>query len=216
MSKWQNRIVGNDTVNPEELCANPRNWRIHPQHQQDALHGLLGDVGWVQNILVNRRTGYVVDGHARVALALRHGQAAVPVTYVDLADDEEALVLASLDPIGSLAVADTEHLEALLREVTTGDAAVQELLAGLAERSGIVPPEFDDPAEHWVGMPEFGQDDLMPAKQVIVNFASEADVLAFGRLVEQNVTMTTKSVWWPAVEKRRLRDFAYVGSDDAA
>ena len=37
--------------------------------------GALDDaVGWVQQVLVNRRTGFVVDGHARVALALSRGE----------------------------------------------------------------------------------------------------------------------------------------------
>jgi hypothetical protein len=34
--------------------------------QEAALAGILGQVGWVQQVLVNRRTGHVVDGHLRV------------------------------------------------------------------------------------------------------------------------------------------------------
>ena len=52
---------------------------------------------------MNRRTGYVIDGHARVALALTRKEASVPVLYVDLSPDEERLVLATFDPIGALA-----------------------------------------------------------------------------------------------------------------
>ncbi len=66
---WRSRIVGSGEEAPDQLLANPANWRVHPEAQQDALAGLLGQVGWVQQILVNRRTGHVVDGHLRVALA---------------------------------------------------------------------------------------------------------------------------------------------------
>ena len=99
---WRNRITASGEEAPDQLLANPANWRIHPKAQQDALAGALDAVGWVQQVLVNRRSGFVVDGHARVALALSRGEAAVPVLYVDLDADEEALVLATLDPIGAM------------------------------------------------------------------------------------------------------------------
>ncbi len=107
---------------PDQLLANPANWRIHPKTQQDALAGALDAVGWVQQVLVNKRTGFVVDGHARVALAISRGEPTVPVLYVDLAPDEEALVLATLDPIGAMAGRDDEKLKALLADVTVDDA----------------------------------------------------------------------------------------------
>lgn len=139
MSAWHNKIVGYGEEAPDQLLAHPQNWRIHPKHQTDALAGVLRDVGIVQNIIVNRRTGYVVDGHARVALALRDGQASLPVTYVDLSEAEEAEILTTLDPISAMAAAEAAKLEELLREVSTGEAAVQAMLDGLAQQHGIVP-----------------------------------------------------------------------------
>ena len=34
---WVNRIVGTGEEAPDQLLANPRNWRVHPKAQQDAL-----------------------------------------------------------------------------------------------------------------------------------------------------------------------------------
>ena len=42
----------------------------------------------------------------------------MPVLYVDLDPEEEALVLATLDPIGAMAGRDDEKLQALLADVT--------------------------------------------------------------------------------------------------
>lgn len=164
MSTWKNRIVGHGEEAPDQLLANPRNWRIHPRHQQHALTGVLREVGWVQQVVVNRRTGFVVDGHLRVALAISEHQPSVPVLYVDLSDEEEALVLATLDPIGAMARADKEQLDALLRDVQTGEAAVQELLASLADEAGLyrgvidveeqpVPDAADRLREQWQTAP---------------------------------------------------------------
>lgn len=136
MTTWRNRIVGHGEADPEQLLANPLNWRIHPKAQQDALAGVLDEVGWVQSVTVNQRTGFVVDGHLRVALALRREEKAVPVVYVDLSPEEEAEVLATLDPIGALAVADAAKLDELLQDVQSGSAAVQAMIAELAEKAG--------------------------------------------------------------------------------
>jgi hypothetical protein len=89
--KWRNRIVGHGTVDAATLLANPRNYRLHPENQQQALSGVLDQVGWVQSIIVNQRSGFVVDGHMRAALAISRGES-VPVTYVDLSEAEEALI----------------------------------------------------------------------------------------------------------------------------
>ncbi len=134
---WRNRIIGDGEEAPDQLLANPRNWRVHPKAQQEALTGVLDEVGWVQRVIVNQRTGYVLDGHARVAMAITREEPTVPVVYVDLSPDEEALVLATYDPLGSLAVAGRESLDALLREVRSEQAPVQEMLANLAERAGL-------------------------------------------------------------------------------
>ena len=150
---WRNRIVGSGEEVPNQLLANPGNWRVHPKAQQDALAGALDQVGWVQQVLVNQRSGFVVDGHARVALALTRGEATVPVLYVDLDPEEEALVLATLDPIGAMADRDSAKLEELLAGVTVDDAGLQRLLADLAgPRKGLVDPDEvpDVPDEPYV------------------------------------------------------------------
>lgn len=143
MSSWKNRIVGHGEESPEQLLANPRNFRIHPKTQQDAVAGVLEEVGWVQSVIVNRTTGHLVDGHLRVSIALRDDEPTIPVVYVDLSADEEALILATLDPLAALAGTDRQKLEELLSEVGTGSADVQALLAGMARDAGIASPNFD-------------------------------------------------------------------------
>src|SRR6266508_3820607 len=111
---WKNRIVGHGDVAPADLIPNPRNWRTHPSEQQRALSGALAEVGWVAEVLVNRTTGHVVDGHLRIGLALDRHEPSVPVTYVELTEDEERLVLATLDPLAAMADAESTALAELL------------------------------------------------------------------------------------------------------
>jgi len=140
-TRWQNRIVGEDMVDADQLLANPTNWRIHPKHQQAALTGVLDNVGWVQRVIVNQRTGHVIDGHLRASLAISRGEQ-VPVIYVDVDEDEERLILATLDPLAAMAATDAEMLEDLLRglgdtPLVQDDEGLRELLGAIAGAAGI-------------------------------------------------------------------------------
>ena len=147
---WRNRIIGDGYEAPDQLLANPLNWRVHPLHQQEKLEGVLSEIGWIQRVIVNRATGHVIDGHARVGLAISRGEPLVPVLYVDLTLEEERLVLATLDPIGALAGTDRQVLDALLAEVSSQGGAVQRLLDDLARDNALADtlhglPSGDDP-----------------------------------------------------------------------
>lgn len=120
---WQNRIVGHGEEAPDQLLANPKNWRIHPATQEAALVATLDMVGVVQGVIVNRSTGHVVDGHLRVALAIRREEPSIPVTYVELTEAEEALVLATFDPLTELVTTDHQKLGELF-DVLEADARV--------------------------------------------------------------------------------------------
>ena len=143
----RNRIVGHGEEDPASFVANPRNWRIHPKEQADALGAALAEVGWVQSVIVNRRSGFLIDGHLRVLEADRLGAKSIPVGYVDLSDEEEAKAIATLDPLAAVAATDSEKLKDLLAEIEAEQPALQAMLDDLAERSGLgsSASEEDDP-----------------------------------------------------------------------
>ena len=151
---WTNRIVGAGTVRAGDLLANESNWRIHPLTQQEALGGVLNEVGWVTQVVVNRRSDEawgekrnietLVDGHLRVMLALGSGEdAEVPVTYVDLLPHEEALILATFDPLSAMAVADTEQLGALLQEIAAADEEALRVVQFIARSDEALAAAFE-------------------------------------------------------------------------
>jgi hypothetical protein len=197
MAEWRNRIVGYSEEAPDQLLANPKNYRTHPATQADALRGVLDGVSVVQNVLANKRTGYLIDGHLRVMEALKAGRPSIPVTWVDLSEAEEATILATLDPLAALAGTDAAQLEALLHEVDTDSPALAAMLDALAQRAGIVEGEPVDPADLWKGMPEFEQEEIEAYKTIKVHFTTRDDYEAFARLVEQSLTEQTRSIWYP-------------------
>lgn len=135
---WANRITGHGLEDPQQLLANPRNWRVHPRAQQDALAGALDEIGFVKSVTVNQRTGFVLDGHLRVALAISRSEPSVPVEYVDLSEQEEAIALATLDPIAAMAAADRRARAELLADLSAAAPGLQELLD--RHRAEVGPP----------------------------------------------------------------------------
>ena len=147
-ASWVNRIVGSDVVPAASFAPNPANWRQHPLGQRDAMGGVLGEVGWVGQALVNLRNSpewgeaagvaTMIDGHLRVAMALdRDPQTPVPRLLVDLTPDEEALVLATFDPISAMATANATLIESLLSGLHTNSEAVSKLLSEVAGNNGF-------------------------------------------------------------------------------
>ena len=128
---WEDRILGYEpAVDPTQLLAHELNARRHPGAQRDALRESLGRVGWVDVVKVNQRTGKVVDGHARVEEAITAG-VTVPVLYVDLEEEEERFVLATLDPISAMATYDHEIMGQLIDGLAIEAEGLSELLDGL-------------------------------------------------------------------------------------
>lgn len=196
---FRSRIVGHGEEAPDQLLANPANFRIHPKAQQDALAGVLKEVGYVQSVVVNQITGHLIDGHLRVSLALRENQATIPVVYVELTPAEEALVLATFDPISGLAVTDKEKLTELLQEVSTSSAEIESLLTQLSvSPDGMSTEEkFDE----WGGMPEFTNDNLQGYRSLIVHFDKPEDFDAFAKLIGQDLSPKAKAIWYPKQER---------------
>ena len=75
--------------------------------------------------------GHVVDGHLRIELALARREPTVPVTYVELSEDEERLVLATLHPLATMAEAERDQPAALLAGLEPEDEALRALLDDL-------------------------------------------------------------------------------------
>lgn len=144
----KNAIVGHGEEPPDALLANPFNYRQHPPWQRAALLAQMREVGWIQRVIVNQRSGHLIDGHLRVELALARGEPAVPVLYVDLDDAQERLALATLDPLSALAEPDQGMLNELLAGLPAyDDPDLAALLADLAGAQALDEEPEPDPRD---------------------------------------------------------------------
>jgi ParB-like chromosome segregation protein Spo0J len=130
-------------VPASDLKPNPKNWRTHPKAQQDALRGVLAEVGLADACLARELPDgslMLIDGHLRAETL---GDGEVPVLVLDVNEAEADKLLATLDPLAAMAESDAAKLDQLLRNVDTGSEALQQLIAATAEDAGVVPPNFE-------------------------------------------------------------------------
>lgn len=133
-NQWDNRIQKYSTQPASQFTAHPNNPRIHPQEQRKAVNASLNTLGWVAPVVVNARTGYLLDGHERLWQALAQGEdTPVPFVEVDISEEEERQFLATFDFITYLATFDKENLKFLVDNIETDDAEIENLLDALSE-----------------------------------------------------------------------------------
>lgn len=124
----RDRIKELRRVKASELRPHPKNWRTHPATQQDALRGVLAEIGYAGALVARELADgalELIDGHLRAETT---PDMEVPVLVVDLNDAEAAKLLAVHDPLAGMAEVNEEVLAELLADVETQNDAVQALL----------------------------------------------------------------------------------------
>ena len=147
--KIRDRIKELRRVRASELLPNPKNWRVHPKAQVQALHALLSEVGYADALIARELPDgrlQLIDGHLRAETT---PDEIVPVLVLDVTEEEADKLLLTLDPLAGIAEADTRRLRELLETVRYDDHAVEELLKRTAGNRvwQILHPEEIDEAE---------------------------------------------------------------------
>lgn len=147
----RDRIKDFRRVRADQLRPHPRNWRTHPKAQQDAMRGVLAEIGYADALLARELPDgslQLVDGHLRAEIA---PEALVPVLVLDVDEAEALKLLATLDPLAAMADSDAQMLHALVADVETGNRAVRAMLdrlaaddpvAGASAQDVIIPATF--------------------------------------------------------------------------
>ncbi len=162
----------------ELAIPNPKNWRTHPQHQKDALKGVLDEIGYADALLVREMAGgqyQLIDGHLRAETTPNQE---VPVLILDLDEKEAELLLSTLDPIGALAGANDDLLASLVENIETDNIALKEMFVKIGQQTSLENLDCNDKEIHSIDIPE--------VFQIIVNCEDEDEQRAvFEQLVSE-------------------------------
>jgi hypothetical protein len=167
--KIRDRIKDFRRVKASLLRPHPSNWRTHPTAQQDALRGVLAEIGYAGALLARELPDgslELIDGHLRAETT---PEAEVPVLVLDLDQREAAKLLALHDPLAGMAEANQDVLTELLGQVETESDAVQQLLDQMLGVPEPLPDEDDAVANA-------GTNATIPeAFQVVIECRDEAE-----------------------------------------
>lgn len=136
-NRYEIRIKEYKLIKASELVPNEENFRIHPGLQQDAIRGIMGDVGWVDAVKVYETSDgqyKLIDGHLRQGL---EPDDMIPVLVTDINEEEARKILASHDHIATLATIDEDKLQALVHSIHTDDAALDAMIESLKKEAKI-------------------------------------------------------------------------------
>lgn len=133
----RDRIKEFRRVPASQLKPNPKNWRTHPKEQQDALRGVLAEVGMADAVLARETESgelMLVDGHMRAETV---GDSLVPVLVLDVTEEEAEKLLLTIDPIAAMAETNSEALKEILAGVSSDSEALASLFDDLAKQNKI-------------------------------------------------------------------------------
>lgn len=199
-----------------ELQLDPRNARRHSDKNKRQIKQSLETVGAGRSILADAdgivRAGngvFAEWGDKPVKIVETDGTELVVVQRTDLRG-QAAIRAAALDNL----VGDSSALEyeaEILKEITNDDALVK-AIAEEDYRLRLLlngPEQANDPNAEWTGMPEFHQEDLSAWKSLKVNFRSPLDLQEFAKLIGQNLTEHTRSIWYPKADRIDMSSQSY-------
>ena len=137
MLNIRDRVKELRRMKASDLLPHPKNWRKHPQQQQDAMRGILAEVGYADAVLARETPEGIqlIDGHLRAETT---PDAEIPVLIVDVTEAEALKILATHDPLAAMAETDLDALGDLVAEIDFDSPALDEML------SDMMP---DEPAE---------------------------------------------------------------------
>jgi DNA modification methylase len=139
----RDRIKELRRVRAGDLKPHPKNWRVHPESQKNALRGLLAEIGFADTLLTRELPDgslQLIDGHLRAETT---PDSVVPVSVTDLTEEEAEKVLLTLDPLASMATADKGILENLLAGLKFESPDVGAMLEAMTQEYRIDPQSLN-------------------------------------------------------------------------
>ncbi len=132
---FRDRIKEFRRVKAKDLVPHDKNWRKHPQKQQQYLKGILKEVGYADALLARELPSgalQLLDGHLRAETTPNQE---VPVLILDIDEKEAEKILAFLDPLTAFAETDHAMLSELLANMETENQEVKDLITNMISQS---------------------------------------------------------------------------------
>lgn len=191
-----------------ELKFDPKNYRIHGEKNKRLIQKSLVDCGAGRSILIDKEDCIIAGNGVyeqaqelglKVRIIESDGTELIAIKRTDLkTEDARRKALALADNYTS----DTSvfDVEAILEDFTEEDIDAWEFSI---ETGDVFIQGSNDPNKEFEDLGEFkfANKDVSAWKQIIVSFKNEEEFAKFAKLINQNLTEKTKSIFYPAQVK---------------
>ena len=194
--------------NPDKLVMAEYNPRQLTKDQYQDLKDSIQRFGLVDPLIVNRhkdRKNILVGGHQRLRIARDLGIEEIPCVEVNLPLDQEKELNIRLNK--NLGEWDYDALANYFDVGELTEWGFKNYELGVNNKSDV------DMNDLWEGMPEYENEDLTPLKNIIISFESEDDLQDFAKLINQKLTMQSRSIRFPKQETQSCTDKEYVEAE---
>ena len=193
----------------DELLPWDKNPRLLSEEQRVQLEKSIDSFGVVEPLAINQ-DGVLVGGHQRAkVLGAMYG----PEYEVDVRVPSRQL---SEEELVELNIRLNKNTGSFDYGLLQTEFKLDDLMSwGFKPFDISLPDEKPEPMELWEGMPEFQEEPavIRDGGQIIVHFRSMDDRMAFGELMGQSVTPSTRYLWHPKKEHRIVSARAFVDED---
>lgn len=144
MSDLKMRVVGMEWMRASDILPHPENWREHGKDQKEAFATMMDGVGFAGALLAfTLPDGRVmlIDGHLRLD---QHSDELLPVVMTDLTEDEAREILATHDPLSTMATINKSRLKAIHSKLSKIKGRRAALLKKLRASHGVMTAD-DEP-----------------------------------------------------------------------
>lgn len=180
-----------------DLIKYELNNKIHNENQINLIANSIKEF-WFKNPIIIDKNNIIIAWHWRLEASQKLWLNDIPCIIADDLTDIQIKKYRLLDnKLAELAENNIENIKLELDELQ--DIELNELFFN----------EQIDINKTWEWMPEFNQEDKTAYKSIIIHFKWENEYKDFSKLINQNLTDKTKSVWYPKIEIEKYIDKVY-------
>jgi len=199
-----------EKLKPSEITPYFRN----PRKNEDAIEGVAESIQafGFQNPIIIDNNNVIVCGHTRWKAALKLELKEIPCIRTNGLSEAKIKAYRIADnKYGERAEWDFALLKDEFAELDTGEIDLELTGFNLDEIEQMMTIYGDEysPSDEWKGMPEFNQEDKTAYQSIHVHFLNQKDVDSFAKLIKQNITEKTRSIWYPEIIIEKYADKEY-------
>jgi len=197
-------------LNKSKIKPFKENPRLHSKEQIKQIANSIKEFGFRIPIAIDENNT-ILAGHGRYKAAETLGFTEIPcIQHKDLTPMQKKAFVIADNKIQLNSTWDMERLWDQVQELNTMGFDVDILGFDNAELLPMLDSNtVTDTLGEWDNMPDFSQEDKTPDSTIYVHFENDIDRQDFAKLIGQNITEKTKTLWYPPQEQMDTKNKVY-------